>query len=273
MTLIVSRASRGVGFALAEQAAVPVELPGIGRWDPDSLQLFVVDDAEALRTVSRGRAPSWGVGFALPATGTIMIRADAIDPAGALRHELAHLGLHSRIASRVPLWFDEGYAVVAANEFGRMLTLQLNLAVAIRGVGGLRELDRALRAGPGEAEAAYALAGSAVAHVLLLQPSASLDKLIGRLEAGEGFDTALLSTTGYDLPAFERSWRRQVRRRYGLFVWLMAGGWWALAGFGLVGFAALKRRRDAPRRAALDEGWPLPDTEEMDMLDRSSTTP
>ncbi len=252
---------------------MPIELPGIGRWEPDSLRLVVVDDAEALGTVSGGRAPPWGVGFALPATRTVMIRADALDPAGALRHELAHLGLHARIEGRVPLWFDEGYAVVAANEFGRMLALQLNLAVATKGVEGLRELDRGLRAGPGEAQTAYALAGSAVAHVLFLQPTGSLDKLIGRLEAGEGFGAALLATTGYDLDAFERSWRRQVRRRYGLFVWLIAGGWWALAGFGLVGFAALKRKRDRPRRAALDEGWPLPDLEEVDMLDSGSHTP
>ena len=55
------------------------------------MRLVIAPDEDALRRVSRGRVPGWGVGLALPGARTIVVRADAPDPYEALRHELAHL--------------------------------------------------------------------------------------------------------------------------------------------------------------------------------------
>lgn len=227
------------------------------------MRLVVAPDEAAFGRINRGRLPGWGVGLALPAARTIVVRADAPDPMAALRHELAHLAFHAALGGRVrvPLWFDEGYAVVAAGEWDRFDALQLNLAVARGQVGDLRGLDAALRRGQGEAETAYALAGAAVLHLGRLNPAGTLDALIGRLAGGEDFEAAVLASTGLTLDGFERAWHRDLRNRFGLVVWLVAGGGWALLGLVVIGLGAVRRRRDRPRRAALDEGWVIPEEE------------
>jgi hypothetical protein len=247
-----------LGIALAEQADRAREWPGIGLHDPSPFRLFIVPDREAFRRISRGRIPDWGVGLAIPAARTVAVRADAPDPAAALRHELAHLALHDVVQGRVPLWFDEGYAVVAAGEWGRMAAVRLNLAVVRGAVGDLRILDAALRQGAGEAEAGYALAGSAVLLLARLNPERTLDPLLGRLQEGVPFADAVLATTGHTLDGFERAWQRDIRRRFGWLVWLGAGGIWAVVALAVAALTVARRRRDRGRRAALDEGWEVP---------------
>lgn len=252
-----------LGVAMGERADQPAQWPGLGRRDPLPMRLVVVPDDAAFGRISGGRVPDWGVGLALPAARTLVVRADAPDPMAALRHELAHLALHAALGGRVrvPLWFDEGYAVVAAGEWDRFDALQLNFAVARGRVGDLRSLDASLRRGAGEAEAAYALAGAAVLHLARLHPDRTLDALVGRLSEGEDFSAAVLATTGLSLDRFDTAWRRDLRTRYGLVVWLVAGGGWAALGIVVIGLALWRRRRDRPRRAALDVGWTIPDDE------------
>src|SRR5439155_18620183 len=80
----------------------------------------------------------------------------------ALRHELAHVALRWRVRRVLPLWFEEGYAAVAAGEWDRLDALRLNWQLA-RGVHmDLDELDRPLRGDRTDAETAYGLATTAV---------------------------------------------------------------------------------------------------------------
>lgn len=252
-----------LGLALAELADRAVDWPGIGRRQPGPMRLIVVPDAEALGQIARGRAPSWGVALAMPGGRMVAVRADAPDPVMALRHELAHLALHDAVRGRVPLWFDEGYAVVAAGEWDRMESLRLNLAVVRGAVGDLRTLDAALRQSEAEAATAYALAGSAVLLLARSTPGQSLHALFERLGAGTGFEEAIGITTGYTLGTFERAWQKDLRTRYGWFVWLVAGGGWAILGVVVLVLARLRRKRDAPRRAALDTGWVVSEDEDV----------
>lgn len=264
VTVHVPPARVALGVALGERADQPATWRGLGdRVDSLPLRVVVAPDEEAFGRLARGRLPAWGVGMALPSARTVVVRADAPDPMGALRHELAHLALHAALRGRVrvPLWFDEGFAVVAAGEWGRFDALQLNLAVARGALVDLRTLDGSLRRGPGEAETAYALAGSAVLHLARLNPSGSLDALVDRLAAGEDFEAAVLATTGRTLGGFETAWHRDARTRFGLVVWLVAGGGWALVAFSVLALAGWRRRRDRPRRAALDVGWTIPEDE------------
>ena len=260
-----------LGLALAEQADRAVSWPGIGRRVPGPIRLMIAPDAAAFQKLSGGRVPTWGVGLAMPGGRAIVVRADAPDPLGALKHELAHLALHEAVRVRVPLWFDEGYAVVAAGEWDRMESLRLNLAVVRGAVGDLQALDAALRQSESEAATAYALAGSAVLLLARSNPAQSLDALLGKLNAGTGFEEALGITTGYTLGTFERAWQKDLRRQYGWFVWLVAGGGWAILGIVVLVLARLRRRRDAPRRAALDWGWDV--TEDESILQNETPGP
>lgn len=264
VTALAPAASLTLAIALAEEADRLVAWPGLGgRRDSGSMRLIVTPDAEAFQRVNRGRIPSWGVGLAMPGQRTIIVRADAPSPRQALRHELAHLALHEVVRGRVPLWFSEGYAVVAAGEWDRAEALQLNLAVVRGAVGDLRTLDAALRRSEAEASTAYALAGSTVQLLARMNPSGTLDALVDRLAGGAPFDSAVRLTTGHTLASFERSWQRDLRRRYGWLVWLAAGGGWFVLAVVVLLAARWRRRRDQPRRAALDVGWVIPDEEEV----------
>jgi hypothetical protein len=263
-----------LAISLAEQAGAPRSWYGLGRRMPGPIRLIVVRGDAPLAGFLHAPVPSWGAGFAVPGARTVVIRADAGDPLLILRHELAHFALHDAVPVRVPLWFDEGYAAVAAGEWDRLEALRLNFTVARGSVPGFFELDRALRASRSDAEAAYALAASAVAMLARRNPERSLAPLLTRLEAGEGFDAAVLATTGSPLGRFEVEWQKDVRRRYGLFVWFMAGGFWTLAALAVLAAVWLRRRRDRPRRAALDQGWVVEvEGDEAPPLDQEGPTP
>ncbi len=248
--------------ALADIAATPREWLGLGPVEVGSLTLAVVPDRAAFARASQGRIPDWGAGFTFPDARMIVIRADGGDPRGTLRHELAHFVLHRRVTVRVPRWFDEGYAVLAAGEYGRLDAMHLNLTVVSGRLPDLRGVDAALRGGgAADAETAYALAASAVAELARRNPTRTLKPLLDRLTAGESFDAAVLATTGYTADGFDEVWHRAVRRRYNWGIWLVTGGVWILVAAGLGAGAAWRRRYDAPRRAALDVGWPEPPDE------------
>jgi Peptidase MA superfamily len=241
--------------ALAQEAGQPSVWPGLGSLRPASVTLIVVPDRARMDSLVRGQAPKWGAALAVPESHTILLRADAGDVRRTLRHELAHLALHRRVQARVPLWFDEGYAALAAGEWERLGGLELNLAVARGAVPEFRDLDAALRGTSQAADAAYALAMSAVLELARRNPSGQLDPLFRLLSHGEGFEAAVLATTGLSLSRVEDAWRRSVRTRYTLVTWLAAGGLWFVVAAVSVVLVWWRRRADRGRRAALDVGW------------------
>jgi peptidase MA superfamily protein len=268
VTAVAWPAQQAVATDLARLADRPAEWPGLGVRDPGPLRLIVVPGAHLLDSLTAGRAPPWGAAIAVPGARTILLRADEADLVRTLRHELAHLALHEAVAVRVPLWFDEGYAAWAAGEWDRLGTLELNLTVVRGAVPTLTGLDGALRGSASSADAAYALAVSAVAELARRNPTGTLTPLLRRLESGEDFDAAVLATTGLAVGRFEQEWQRTIRRRYTLGNWLIAGGGWLIVAL-LVAVQVRRRRRiDRVRRAALDDGWNVePETEQGPELD------
>ena len=269
---IARHADMSLAIGLAESAGTPSEWYGLGRREAGELRLIVVR-GQGDRGFSRDQLPGWGAGFTFPSARTILIRADAGDPYRILRHELAHLVLADAVKVRVPLWFSEGYAALAAGELNRLIALRLNFSIAKGNIPGFFELDRGLRANEPTAETSYALAASAVAMLARRHPDHSLVPLLSKLESGESFDRAVLATTGSPLGRFELEWQRDVRRRYGLLGWIMAGGLWALASLLVLAAIWVRRKRDRPRRLALDEGWVVEEDDLAHPLDEPEKTP
>jgi hypothetical protein len=247
---------RNLALALAERAAAPEEWLGLGRIDLGTITIVVVRGEPAFRMFSRGRVPSWSAGAAFPDRGMILIRADGGNPAQILRHELAHLALHRVATARLPLWFDEGYALLASGEFSRADAFSLNFRVALhRGPRSLDEVNAALRGSEGRAQDGYLLAATAVEFVFREHRGGDPAALMSLLASAEPFDSAVARTTGLDPGRFEAAWLSDLRQRYSLLAWLLQGGIWVATG-GLVVYAYMvRRRRDGPRRARLDEGW------------------
>lgn len=257
VTAVAWPGQRDLAVRLAERAGRTTSWPGLGHRTPGQLRLIIVPDGRYLDSLTSGRAPQWGAAIALPGSRTILLRADQGDLYRTLRHELAHLALHQAVKTRLPLWFDEGYATWAAGEWDRLGVLDLNLAVVRGAVPDLQSLDGALRGSATSADAAYALAVSAVTELARRNPSGSLEPLLARLMAGEDFDASVLATTGLTSSQFATEWRRAVRRRYSLVTWLLAGGGWGILAVSLWALVRARRRADLPRRAALDEGWEI----------------
>lgn len=257
MTAVAWPAQRALAIELARVASRPAEYPGLSLRSPDSLRLIVVPSRRMLDSLTGGHAPEWGAAVALPETRTIVLRADEGELVRTLRHELAHLALHRVVRVRVPLWFDEGYAIWAAGEWDRFGSLELNLAVVRGAVPSMDTLDGELRGSASNADIAYALAASAVAELARRHPSGSLGPLLQRLEAGQAFDSSVLATTGLTPGRFQEEWRRTIRRRYTLGGWLIAGGGWAVVALLVVALRYYRRRADRARRAALDQGWDI----------------
>ena len=254
-----------LAVALAEAADRTAPFPGIGPLPARPIRLILAPTRARFDSLTRGRLPPWSEGAAFPESGTIVLLSDGPPDrlSAALRHELGHLALHWRLGvHRPPLWFDEGYAAFAAAEWDRLEALRLNWQIA-RGVRmDLDEVDQALRSDRPDAQTAYALATTAVLLLDRWGGTRGLGPLIDRLAELPTFDTALRAVYHVTEGDFESRWERDVATRYGLLSWAEAVGlFWAVLAVLLIWLVRLRRRRDAARRARLDEGWTLPDDE------------
>jgi len=256
VTAVAWPGQEALAAAIAEQADGAKNFPGIGALPDRPIRIILAPNRETYDSLTRGRLPLWSEGAAFPDASTIVLLTDepANRPTAALRHELAHLALRWQVGRRVPLWFEEGYAAVAAQEWDRFDALRLNWQLA-RGVRmNLDDVDRALRGSRGDAEAGYALAATAV---LLLQRwggERGLAPLIANLPHAESFDAALRATYHVTEGDFELRWQRDVASRYGWLSWVAAMGFfWLAIGAVLVALLRLRRRRDQAKRQMLDE--------------------
>jgi hypothetical protein len=132
-----------------------------------------------------------------------------------LRHELAHLALHEGVPRAIPRWFDEGYASLAAGEWGRDQLISMNVALALRRGRSFASLDSAFAGGSGQAQGAYALSHRAVAEMAALDPARGLALLFGYWREEGALDPAMRRAFGITLQGFEVLWQERTRHRYG----------------------------------------------------------
>jgi len=249
---------------IAEAADHPRPFPGIPPDSGPPLRIFLTPTRVLYDSLTRGRLPSWSGGAAFPGVGSVVLltTGSPSDILVTLRHELAHVALRRRVRHSLPLWFEEGYASVAAGEWGRTQAFQLDWHLLGGAALDLDSVDQALREGAGEAAGAYALATTAVLLLERWGGPRGLEPLIDSLRTAPTFDAALRVTDHLTLDRFNELWAQDVRHRYG---WLAALGaatlFWGVTGSLLAVLMWRRRRRDAPRRAALDEGWEVPPDE------------
>ena len=154
VTAVAWPPQQGLAAALADAADRAPPFPGVGPLPDRRIRLILAPTRAKFDSLTRGRLPSWSEGAAFPDAGTVvLLSAGPPDRlTAALRHELAHVALRWRVRRVLPLWFEEGYAAVAAGEWDRLDALRLNWQLA-RGVHmDLDELDRALRGDRTDAE-------------------------------------------------------------------------------------------------------------------------
>ncbi|HSA57366.1 MAG TPA: hypothetical protein VLE53_16765 [Gemmatimonadaceae bacterium] len=205
--------------ALLRAAAARDSFPWLPR-PTERILVLIAPDRRAFRDLIGPLAPEYGSAIAVPAERRIIMQgsragADAGNPIQVLRHELAHLALHEHLGDLPPRWFDEGYASLAAGEWGREEVLTTNLALVMRGVPSLEALEAAFAGGAARAGAAYALAHRAVVELAALDPARGLTLFFDYWRQEGAFDPAVRRAFNVTEAAFEQRWRDRTRRRYG----------------------------------------------------------
>lgn len=219
--------------------------------------IAIAPDRRRFREWGGQTAPEWGAALAFPETNRIVMQGhrapgSAGDPPRVLRHELAHLALHEHLGELPPRWFDEGYAGLAAGEWGRDELLAANVALVLRGMPPLDSLDREFEGGATRAGAAYALAYRAVAELAALDERRGLTLFFAYWRETARIDRAIRAAFGITEAQFERRWRERTRARYGglaLFADLSLASLFLL--LVMTPLYLVRRRRDRRRLEAL----------------------
>lgn len=256
-TIVCYPGDSTLGRSLVSTAIRSDSFPGLPR-PREHVLVAIAPDAATFRSWAQG-APEWGAALAFPASRRIVLQghsagSDAGDPRATLRHELAHLALHEYLGDLPPRWFDEGYAGYAAGEWRRESALTTNLALALRGMPTLDELEDRFAHGASTAEEAYALSYQAVLDLAQLDPERGLARLFPLWRETGSLDKALRRGYGITLDEFENDWRRETRHRYGALALVsdvtLAG---LLVLLLVVPLYVARRRRDRARLTALRE--------------------
>lgn len=254
---------RQLATSLAEHAVSTDTFPGLPRSDQRAV-IAIAPDARRFREWA-GDAPEWGSAVAFPESRRIVLQgsragSDAGDPLAVLRHEIAHLALYEYLGDLPPRWFEEGYASYAAGEWGRQDVLATNLALALRGMPTLEELEGFFSGGSTAAQSAYALAHRAVAELARIDPERGLALFLERWRTTRSFERAMRSAFGLTSAGFEKRWRDRTRSQYGVLA-LVSN--LAIAGllvlFVLAPLYVIRRRRDRARLQRMKEAEALAD--------------
>ena len=215
------------------------------------------------------RAPSWVAGYALPPFATIVLFPARVPsyPDRSLEalvsHEVAHL-LIARAAGgvRLPRWFDEGLATVAAREWGIEDRARYAMAVIGSGPESTEELDSGFLGDAAAATRSYALSAAFMRYLLQEYGREVAARIIARVSTGESFATAFRAATGDPLAASEAAFFRR-NTFWNTWVPFLTSATALWMGITLLALAAIRarRKRDAEMRArfARDEE-PTPPT-------------
>jgi len=254
---------RQLATSLAAHALATDTFPGLPR-PQQRVIIAIAPDKRRFREWA-GDAPEWGSAIAFPESRRIVLQgrnagSDAGDPLAVLRHELAHLALHEFQGNLPPRWFDEGYASYAAGEWGREEVLATNVALLVRGMPTLDELEASFGGGASAAQSAYALAYRAVAELARTDRTRGLALFLEYWRQGQSFERALRQAYGMTSADFERRWTQRTRQQYGALAlvsnFTMAG---LILLFVLTPFYVIRKRRDRSRLERMREAEAVAD--------------
>lgn len=239
--------------ALADADFSPVA--GMLGVTPDGLVVRVILAGESSPLAAH--AASWVSGYALAPIDTIVLFPSRVPSypdrtlEALVEHELAHvLIFHAAGGGRLPPWFNEGLATVAAREWGIEDRARVALAVIGRGPRTTAELDEGFLGDGTAAVRSYAMSAALMRHLLARFGPQFVSRTLAAVADGASFDDAFRSTTGTspDLAAALFFRRETLWNTWVPFLTSTTALW---TGITLLTLAAIRsrRRRDAEIRA------------------------
>ena len=228
------------------------------------ITVYLAASGAEFDALTAGAVPDWGVGCALPAQRTLILRKIPGAPRNlreTIFHEVSHLLLHSVTGDRaVPTWFDEGVAMWNASEWQWSQSYEMATAALWGSLIPLHDVDDVLAFASPKARLAYAESFFAISHLIGLAGPDAIPRLLAEMGAGQGFEEAFARTLGVTPEAFEARWRKEAQERFGP-VALLSGSfdfWLIVTALFLAAYIATKfRNRRRVRQWEAEEAGPV----------------
>jgi hypothetical protein len=239
-----------------------MDLVGLDAPGPDIRVVLVPESSPLAREM-----PAWVTGYTdavttLDGGSVVVILAERTPsyPDGGLEevlaHEVAHVLIHRAAGGRrVPRWFDEGLAMLAARSWRWRDQTELAAGLLSGPRVPLWKLDDLFQGDRRQVEHGYALSGTLVQDLLERYGSAVPRIVLARVAQGDTFDQAIRGATGATLvDVGEAFWERQGT----LKLWIPILTSTAVLWFGISVLAIVagvrKRRQRAAQAKAMEEG-------------------
>lgn len=229
-----------------------MELVGLDSPGPDIRVVLAPESSPFARA-----APAWVSGYTDGVSNVVVLLAERTPsyPDGGLEevlaHEAAHVFIHRASGGRrVPRWFDEGLAMLAARSWRLRDETELALGVLSGPRVPLWKLDDLFRGERREVEHGYALSGTLVHEILDRYGPAVPRIVLARVARGDTFDEAVRGATGATLfDIGEAFYARQASlKRWIPILTSTAALWFGISVLAIV--AAIRKRR---RRVEVEE--------------------
>jgi len=229
-----------------------MELAGLDAPGPDIRVILAPDSSPLARAV-----PAWVTGYTDGVSNVVVLLAERTPsyPDGGLEEVLAHEVAHVLIrrasgGRRVPRWFDEGLAMLAARSWRLRDETELALGVLSGPRVPLWKLDDLFQGDRREVEHGYALSGTLV-HELLDRYGPAVPRLVlARVARGDTFDEAVRGATGATLLDIgEAFYARQASLKRWIPILTSTAALW----FGISVLAIIAGFRKRRRRVELEE--------------------
>ncbi|TXD31889.1 hypothetical protein FRC96_19870 [Lujinxingia vulgaris] len=213
------------------------------------------------------RPSSWAVGLSLSDRSTVLVKhgvgsaAEPVDIRKTFIHELAHVAVdRARAGHHVPRWFNEGFAVLHAEEWTPERSDTLTRAASTGSVMAFSALDRYFPPHHQSVSLAYAQSFHFVRHLEQRFGEDFFAEVMAQVRQGTPFAEAVHVSSGSTLSALETQWRQELEE--GASFWAILSDVNALF-FGasflfLVAFVVRVMRKRRQAQAMVDDDDPGP---------------
>ncbi len=184
--------------------------------------IYLCSTQKQFRELTRGGVPDWGIGCAIPKSGTIVLKSPRaarrnLDLKTIISHEISHVLLGKALRGiRPPRWFDEGLAIYQSKEWRLGDGLTLAWASLFNSIIPLSQLEDSFPTEERRANLAYTEGFSAVSFIVTDYGEESLMELISSLAKSGDMDGAFGESLGLGYPEFQSLWLQWVKRTYSL---------------------------------------------------------